>query len=141
MQGARFSRGTKEHEVIMKRHIGNIDFQITELTPDRAVGILEVAEGVLNPFGTVHAGAMVWFADTVATTLALGSAEVKPGEPGFPLALTLNVVLLGNRPDGLITAVAEFVKRGRTIATVRTLVTGQDAKPLVELTSTHLYSR
>lgn len=124
-----------------RRHIGNIEFQITELTPDRATGVLQVNEGVLNPFGTVHAGAMVWFADTVATTLALGSADIQPGEPGFPLALTLNVVLLGNRSDGQISAVSEFVKRGRTVATVRTVVTGPDGKPLVELTSTHLYSR
>lgn len=126
---------------MMKRHTGNIDFQITELTPVRVVGVLDISEGVLNPFGTVHAGAMVWFADTIATTLALGSAEAKPGEPGFPLALTLNVVLLGNRSNGLITAVSEFVKRGRTVATVRTLVIGPDDKPLLELTSTHLYSR
>lgn len=126
---------------MMKRHTGNIDFQITELTPDRAIGVLQVTEGVLNPFGTIHAGAMVWFADTVATTLALGSADVQPGDPGFPLALNLNVVLTGNRSDGVVTAVAEFVKRGRTVATVRTLITGPDGKPLVELTSTHLYSR
>lgn len=125
----------------MKHHIGNIDFQITELTPDRAIGILQVTEGVLNPFGTVHAGAMVWFADTVATTLALGSADVQPGDPGFPLALNLSVVLLGNRSDGVVKAVAEFVKRGRTVVTVRTFVTGPEGKPLLELTSTHLYSR
>lgn len=123
------------------RHIGSIDFQITELTPDRAIGVLQVAEGVLNPFGTVHAGAMVWFADTVATTLALGSEDVQSGEPGFPLAVTLSVVLLGNRSDGVITTTSEFVKRGRTVATVRTLVTGPDQRPLIELTSTHLYSR
>jgi uncharacterized protein (TIGR00369 family) len=126
---------------MIKQHVGDITFEITELTPDRATGVMPVADGVLNPFGTVHAGAMVWFADTVATTLALGSEDVQPGHSGFPLALTLNVVLLGNRSDGVITATSEFVKRGRTIATVRTLVSGPDGRPLLELTSTHLYSR
>ena len=125
----------------MTRHSGNLDFQIVERTPDLAIGRMEVADGALNPFGTIHAGAMVWFADVVATTLALGDNEVRPGEAGFPLALTFDVNLLANRSDGMISATARFVKQGRTISTVRTVVTGPDDKPLLELTSTHLYSR
>ena len=125
----------------MTRHSGNLDFQIVERTPDLAIGRMEVADGALNPFGTIHAGAIVWFADVVATTLALGDNEVRPGEAGFPLALTFDVNLLANRSDGMISATARFVKQGRTVSTVRTVVTGPDDKPLLELTSTHLYSR
>ena len=124
----------------MTRHSGSLDFQIVERTPDLAIGRMEVTHGSLNPFGTIHAGAMIWFADVVATTLALGEKEVQPGEAGFPLALTFDVNLLANRSDGMISATARFVKQGRTISTVRTVVTGPDDKPLLELTSTHLYS-
>lgn len=123
------------------KHSGNLAFEILEVTTDVAVGRMEVTEGALNPFGTIHAGAMVWFADVVATTLALGGAEAKPGEPGFPLALTFDVAMFANRSDGVISATARYVKRGRTVATVRTVVSGPDEKPLLELTSTHLYSR
>lgn len=123
------------------RHEGNLAFDIVEVSEDCAVGRMAVEAGALNPFGTIHAGAMVWFADVVATTLALGGAEVRPGEPGFPLALTFDVAMFANRSDGTITATARYVKRGRTVATVRTVVTGPDDKPLLELTSTHLYSR
>ena len=125
----------------MTRHSRNLDFQIVERTPDLAIGRMDVTDGALNPFGTIHAGAMVWFADVVATTLALGDNEVRPGEAGFPLALTFDVNLLANRSDGMISATARFVKQGRTVSTVRTVVTGPDDKPLLELTSTHLYSR
>lgn len=122
-------------------HTGNLEFDILELADDEATGRMRVTEGVLNPFGTIHAGAMVWFADVVGTTLALGNTEVRPGEPGFPLALSFDVALFGNRSDGFISATARFVKRGRTVSTVRTVVTGPDDKALLELTSTHLYSR
>lgn len=122
-------------------HSGNIDFEIVDSSAESATGRMTVTEGALNPFGTIHAGAMVWFADVVATTLALGGKDVTPGEAGFPLALTLDVNLLSNRSDGVISATASFVKRGRTVATVRTIITGPDEKTLLELTSTHLYSR
>lgn len=122
-------------------HSGNLDFEIVTVTPELAVGRMNVTDGALNPFGTIHAGGMVWFADVVATTLALGGATVQPGEPGFPLALTFDVVMLSNRSEGVLSATARYVKRGRTISTVRTVVSGPDEKPLLELTSTHLYSR
>lgn len=40
---------------------GDIAFTITERTADRVVGEMPVAAGMLNPFGTVHAGAMTDF--------------------------------------------------------------------------------
>jgi len=54
---------------------GNIEFAITERTLERVVGEMPVIEGALNPFGTVHAGAMIWFADVVATQCAIGDFE------------------------------------------------------------------
>ena len=126
---------------MIKSHTGNLEFEIVEVTTEVAIGRMEVSKGALNPFGTIHAGAMVWFADVVATTLAMGGAEVQPGQPGFPFALTFDVAMFANRSDGIISATASFVKRGRTVSTVRTVVTGPDEKPLLELTSTHLYSR
>jgi uncharacterized protein (TIGR00369 family) len=126
---------------MIANHSGNLDFEIVEYTESVAVGRMTVTSGALNPFGTIHAGAVVWFADVVATTLALNGAEVRPGEPGFPLALNFDVTFLGNRSDGVLSATAKDVKRDRAVPTVRTIVTGPDNKPLLELTSTHLYSR
>lgn len=117
---------------------GRIAFEIVEQTPVRVVGRMPVQAGILNPFGTVHAGATLWFADVCATVLAFGGPEMQPGQAGFPLAISLNAHLLGNQKDGEFTAVAEFVKRGRRLSVVRTTVTGADGRLIAEVSTSHV---
>jgi acyl-coenzyme A thioesterase PaaI-like protein len=68
---------------------GAIEFAVLEQTPERVVGEMPVTQGILNPFGVAHAGAMLWFADVCATLLVLGKFEVSPGASGFPLGIAL----------------------------------------------------
>ena len=117
---------------------GRIAFEIVEQTPGRVVGRMPVHAGILNPFGTVHAGATLWFADVCATVLAFGGAEMQPGQAGFPLAISLNAHLLGNQKDGAFTATAEFVKKGRRLSVVRTTVTGADGRLIAEVSTSHV---
>jgi len=118
---------------------GNIHFTIEEMTPDRVVGKMAVQSGILNPFGTVHAGAMIWFADVAATICAIGEPESVDGDGrGFPLAIDLHTVLMGNQDDGILTATATPIRRGKKIVIVRTEVTGKNDRTLIEMTSTHL---
>ena len=118
---------------------GNIHFTIEEMTPDRVVGKMAVQSGILNPFGTVHAGAMIWFADVAATICAIGEPEsVDDDGRGFPLAIDLHTVLMGNQDDGILTATATPIRRGKKIVIVRTEVTGKNDRTLIEMTSTHL---
>lgn len=119
-------------------YAGTIEFRIAEQSPDRLVGKMPVQPGIMNPFGTVHAGAMVWFADVCATRLAIGDVQVGPQGQGFPLAIDLHTVLLGNQRGGELTAEATFVRKGKRVSVVRTRVTGDDGKLLIELTSTHV---
>ena len=99
---------------------------------------MQVQPGILNPFGTIHAGALIWFADVVATNLVLGDEQVREGMDSFPVAVTLNGQLLANRRDGVLTATARWVKRGRRLSTVRTEVRDQEDRLLLDLTSTHI---
>jgi len=124
--------------VAANRYRGTIEFDIVERGPERVVSRMAVTDGVRNPFGTVHAGAILWFADVTATVLALAATEVKADGSGFPLALSLNAQLLGNVRDGLLTATARFVRKGRRVSVVRTEVTDAAGKLLVELTSNHM---
>lgn len=117
---------------------GKVGFSAKLVSETEATGQMPITPDMLNPFGTVHAGAMIWFADVVATTLALGGRATGAGMQGFPLAINLITQLMSNRRDGVLTARATYVKRGRKISTVRTLVTGDDGKVLIELTSTHV---
>ncbi|MBC9245809.1 PaaI family thioesterase [Paracoccus sp. 11-3] len=102
---------------------------------------MPVQAGIQNPFGTIHAGALVWFADVIATNLVLGGKPVTEGMDSFPVAVTLNAQLLANCREGLVTARATWVKRGRRVSTVRTLVSSPDGKVLMDLTSTHISAR
>jgi len=117
---------------------GTIEFTITEQTPDRVVGEMPVKAGILNPFGVAHAGAILWFADVCATVLTLGKAEAAPGSAGFTLGVSLNANFVGNQKDGVFTANSVFVKRGRTLSVVRTMITGADARLIADVTTAHV---
>lgn len=127
------------HEKIAEsKKTGKIEFYIKERKADRVISIMPVQEGILNPFGTVHAGAMLWLADVTATVLALENVELRPDGKGFPLAINLNSNLLGNQREGEITAEARFVRSGKRVAVIRTRVTGAQGQLLAEVTTTHI---
>jgi len=117
---------------------GSIEFELVEQGAERVVGQMPVQAGILNPFGTVHAGATLWFADVCATVLAFGGSEMQPGQAGFPLAINLNAQLLGNQKEGVFTATAVFVKKGKRLSVVRTTVTGADGRLIAEVTTSHV---
>lgn len=120
---------------------GSIAFTITERTAHRVVAEMPIAAGIRNPFGVVHAGAILWFADVAASVLVLGSGEMSEGMQGFPLAISLNANLLGNQSDGSFQAISTFVKRGRTVSVVRTVVCGAADKLIADVTTSHVLSR
>ena len=120
---------------------GQIDFHLVEATAQQAVGEMPVTDGIKNPFGTVHAGAILWFADVMATRLVLGAGPASEGMKGFPLAISLNANLLGNQKDGVLRATSSFVKQGRTVTVVRTVVTGASGKAVADVTTSHVMSQ
>ncbi len=117
---------------------GAIAFEIVEHSDERVVGQMPVCPGILNPYGTVHAGATLWFADVCATVLAFGGPATAPGQSGFPLAINLNASLLGNQRDGVFTATAVYVKKGKRLSVVRTTVSGEGGRLIAEVTTSHM---
>lgn len=117
---------------------GQIEFSVEERNEDYVISRMPVFKGILNPFGTVQAGAMVWLADVTATLLAIGSREIGADGKGFPLAVDLHVSLLSNQKDGEIKAEARFVRRGERLLVIRTRLTGKENRLLAEVTSTHI---
>ena len=120
---------------------GNIEFTILDQTPGRVVSEMPVQPGILNPFGVVHAGAILWFADVTATVLAMGSLQFGEGMSGFPLAINLNANFMGNQKTGKLRAVAAFVKKGKTVSVVRTTVSGEDDKLIADVSTSHVASK
>jgi len=120
---------------------GRIEFQVVEQTPERVISEMPIQPGIKNPYGVVHAGAMLWLADVTATVLAMGSTEFSEGMSGFPLAITLNANFASNQREGKLKAVASFVKKGRTVSIVRTTVFGENDKLIADVTTTHIPSK
>jgi len=114
---------------------GEIEFSIVEKNPEYVISKMPVQNGMLNPFGTVHAGAILWLADVTATVLA----SIKQ-DKGFPVAVNLFTNLLGNQRDGEIVAEARITRSGKRITVIRTLVKGNNDKLLAEVLTTHIQS-
>jgi 1,4-dihydroxy-2-naphthoyl-CoA hydrolase len=117
---------------------GKMEFSIEEVTDEYVISKMPITQGILNPYGTVHAGAMLWLADVTATVLALGSETIPEDGRGFPLAINLNANLLGNLRQGEIKAEARFVRKGKRVTVVRTEVIGDNGQLLAEVTTTHI---
>ena len=117
---------------------GHIEFYVVEQTPERVISEMPIQPGIKNPFGVVHAGAILWMADVTATVLAMGSTEASEGMTGFPLAINLNANFVSNQKEGKFTAVASFVKKGRTVSVVRTTVFGEADRLVADVTTNHV---
>jgi 1,4-dihydroxy-2-naphthoyl-CoA hydrolase len=119
---------------------GYIEFTVTERSPEKVTSVMPIQPGIRNPFGVVHAGAMLWFADVTATILVLGGAEPAEDMKGFPLAISLNANFLSNQREGSFRAVASFVKKGTTVSVVRTVVYGEAERVIADVTTSHVLS-
>jgi uncharacterized protein (TIGR00369 family) len=124
------------HDTI--KYTGNIEFTIEEQNEEVVISQMPVTPGICNPYGTVHAGAMIWFADVTATLLAMGGTASPEDAQNFQLAIDLHTTLISNQREGVLRAEARFVKKGRRVSVVRTAVTGENGRLLAEVTTTHI---
>ncbi|HBG04155.1 MAG TPA: PaaI family thioesterase [Geobacter sp.] len=121
---------------------GNIEFHVVEQVPGRVVSEMPIQPGVKNPYGVVNAGAILWFADVTATILVLGSSSLPTeGMAGFPLAITLNANFVSNQKEGTFRAVASFVKKGKRVNVVRTIVYGKSDRLIADVTTNHVAAK
>jgi uncharacterized protein (TIGR00369 family) len=118
---------------------GKIEFEVVEQTLEQVVSEMPIQPGVVNPYGVVNAGAILWLADVTATILVLGSSSLPTeGMAGFPLAITLNANFISNQKEGTFRAVASFVKKGKKVNVVRTIVYGKKDRLIADVTTNHV---
>ena len=120
---------------------GRIEFFLIEQQPERVISEMPVQAGIINPYGVVHAGAILWFADVTATILAMGTTQASAGMAGFPLAINLNANFAANQKEGKLRAIATFVKKGKSISVVRTTVLGENDKLIADITTNHVLAK
>jgi len=120
---------------------GKIEFTVLEQSKEKVVSEMPIEEGIKNPYGVVHAGAILWFADVTATILAMGSTQASEAMSGFPLAINLNANFASNQKDGKLKAISSFVKKGKTLSIVRTTVLGDNDRLIADVTTNHVSSK
>jgi len=121
---------------------GNIEFYVVEQVPERVVSEMPILPGIKNPYGVVNAGAILWFADVTATILVIGPSTLpSEGMAGFPLAITLNANFVSNQKEGAFRAVSTFVKKGKRVNVVRTIVYGKSDRLIADVTTNHVAAK
>ena len=63
---------TLQDHIHSTQRSGHIEFSVEERNEDYVISRMPVSKGILNPFGTVQAGALIWLADVTASVLAIG---------------------------------------------------------------------
>jgi len=120
---------------------GNIEFTVIEQSQEQVISEMPIQPGIINPYGVVHAGAILWFADVTATILAMGSTATSENMSGFPLAINLNANFISNQKEGKFKAISSFVKKGKTVTIIRTIILGNNDKVIADITTNHVSSK
>ena len=72
-----------QNHINSAKRAGNIEFSIEERSPNCVISRMPITAGILNPFGTVQAGAMIWLADVTASVLALEGQTIGENGTGY----------------------------------------------------------
>jgi 1,4-dihydroxy-2-naphthoyl-CoA hydrolase len=83
-----------------------------EVTADRVVLEMDIGPKVHQPMGLLHGGASAVLAESAASMGAFMNCEP---EKEFAVGTDLNISHLRARRDGLLKAIAQPIRKGRTI--------------------------
>lgn len=89
-----------------------IGIEITTLTPDLVVATMPVDQRTRQPFGLLHGGASAALAETVASLGAFMNIDQKTQAA---VGVELNANHIRGKREGIVTATATPIQRGRTI--------------------------
>jgi 1,4-dihydroxy-2-naphthoyl-CoA hydrolase len=105
--------------------IGLLEIEMLEATVDRVVATMPVQSKVHQPFGLLHGGASVALAETVASFGAyLNVMDSGMGAVG----LEINANHLRGKRDGIVTATATPIHKGRSTHVWHVEIKDEDGK-------------
>jgi 1,4-dihydroxy-2-naphthoyl-CoA hydrolase len=105
--------------------IGLLEISILEATVDRVVATMPVQAKVHQPFGLLHGGASVALAETVAS---LGAYLNVMGSGMGAVGLEINANHLRGKRDGIVTATATPIHKGRSTHVWQVEIKDEDGK-------------
>jgi uncharacterized protein (TIGR00369 family) len=89
-----------------------LDIRAVEVTADRVVLEMDIGPKVHQPMGLLHGGASAVLAESAASMGAFMNCEP---DKEFAVGTDLNISHLRARRDGLLKAIAQPIRKGRTI--------------------------
>ncbi|WP_376775459.1 hotdog fold thioesterase [Cohnella nanjingensis] len=104
---------------------GALGMQITELTADRVVATMPVSAATRQYFGVLHGGASVALAETVAS---VGTYHQIDKETKVAVGLEINANHIRGKRDGIVTATATPLHKGRTTMVWDIKITDEDER-------------
>ena len=99
--------------------------RVLEATTDKVVVEMDVGPHVHQPFGILHGGASAVIAESAASIGAFMNCD--PGEQ-YCVGTDLNISHLRAKRDGVVTATATPIRKGRTMHVWGIDVTQEDGK-------------
>lgn len=120
MDKAEIERMIKNNENTL---VSTLDITYEELTPDRVVCKMPVGPKTWQPYGILHGGASVALAETAAS---VGSAISINPETHYAVGLEINANHVKAKREGVVTATATPVHKGRTTMVWDIKITDED---------------
>ncbi|OLO39067.1 esterase [Alkalihalophilus pseudofirmus] len=91
--------------------LGALGIEVTEVSEEKVVATMPVHSPTHQPFGLLHGGASVVLAETVAS---MGTWNLVDQENEIAVGLEINANHLRSKTDGIVTAIATPLHKGRT---------------------------
>lgn len=102
----------EQHNAVASGLARTIGIELTTLSPDLVVATMPVNDKTRQPFGLLHGGASAALAETVAS---LGAYMNVDRGTQAAVGVELNANHLRAKTDGVVTATATPLQKGRTI--------------------------
>jgi 1,4-dihydroxy-2-naphthoyl-CoA hydrolase len=105
--------------------IGLLGIDYVELSPDKVVMTMPIGPKVWQPAGILHGGASVVLAETAATMATALNIDL---QKYAPVGMEINANHIRSKREGIVTAVATPLHKGRTTMVWDIKITDEDGK-------------
>jgi 1,4-dihydroxy-2-naphthoyl-CoA hydrolase len=96
---------------VQETMVGLLGIEMKEMSPEKVVATMPVDSRTHQPFGLLHGGASVVLAETVAS---MGTWNLIDQENQAAVGLEINANHIRAKRDGMVTAIATPLHKGRT---------------------------
>lgn len=114
-----------EMKALEETMMGALGIEIVEVSAERAVATMPVHSATHQPFGLLHGGASVALAETIASVATWNLVDQ---ENEIAVGLEINANHIRGKTEGIVTAIATPLHKGRTTMVWDIKIVDEDEK-------------